>query len=395
MNFKNITLIIFLLLTCTMLSAQTNKLCQGAYYSELDGAQKLALVQSRLNSLSDWTQHADDIKLNLRKGMELETLPKRTPLNPKFRNKKTMNGYSVEAVIFESVPGFFVTGNLYKPTGKIKKKSLPVILCTHGHFGDTESGGRFSKNMQARCAALAKMGAIVFIHDMIGYGESVQMAHKSEKALQVQTWNSMRVIDFLLTLKEADPNLIAVTGESGGGTQSFMLTAMDDRIKVSVPVVMVSSHFFGGCTCESGMPVHKMGNTVFSNVEIASVAAPRPMLLISDGDDWTKSTETVEYPFAKRVYELYNKASLVENVHLANEGHDYGESKRFAAYQFLAKHLSLDLNKVKDASGKISESSISFLERSELTYFTPAEIGELKKDIDINAIIQKLKSDAK
>jgi hypothetical protein len=395
MYFKNIALTISLLLTCTMLSAQTNNLCQGAYYSELDGAQKLAQVQSRLNSLTDWTQHADSIKQNLRKGMELETLPKRTPLNPEFRNKKTMDGYSVEAVVFESMPGFFVTGNLYKPSGKIKKKSLPVILCTHGHFGDTESGGRFSKNMQARCAALAKMGAIVFIHDMIGYGESVQLAHKSEKALQIQTWNSMRVIDFLLTLKEADPNRIAVTGESGGGTQSFMLTAMDDRIKVSVPVVMVSSHFFGGCTCESGMPVHRMGNTVFSNVEIASVAAPRPMLLISDGDDWTKNTETVEYPFAKRVYELYNKASLVENVHLANEGHDYGESKRFAAYQFLAKHLNLDLNKVKDTSGKISESSISFLERNELTYFTPAEIGELKKGIDINAIMQKLKSDAK
>jgi uncharacterized protein len=395
MNFKNIAFAISLLLTCTMLSGQTNNLCQGAYYSEPDGAQKLAQVQSRLNSLSEWTQHADSIKQNLRKGMELEALPKRTPLNAKFRNKKTLDGYSVEAVIFESVPGFFVTGNLYKPTRKVKKKSLPVILCTHGHFGDTESGGRFSKNMQARCAALAKMGAIVFIHDMVGYGESVQLPHKSEKALQVQTWNSMRVIDFLLTLKEADPNRIAVTGESGGGTQSFMLTAMDDRIKVSVPVVMVSSHFFGGCICESGMPVHRMENTVFSNVEIASVAAPRPMLLISDGDDWTKNTETVEYPFAKRVYELHNKASLVENVHLANEGHDYGESKRFAAYQFLAKHLNLDLNNVKDASGKISESSISFLERSELTYFTPAEIEELKKGIDINAIMQKLKSDSK
>lgn len=395
MKFKKIGLAISLLFIFTMLNAQTSNLCQGAYYSEKDGAQKLALVQSRLNLLSDWTQHADSIKQNLRKGMELETLPKRTPLNPKFRNKKLLDGYSVEAVTFESAPGFFVTGNLYKPIGKFKKKSLPVILCTHGHFTDTESGGRFSKNMQARCASLAKMGAIVFIHDMIGYGESVQLPHKYEKALQIQTWNSMRVIDFLLTLKEADPNRIAVTGESGGGTQTFMLTALDDRIKVSVPVVMVSSHFFGGCTCESGMPVHRVGNTVFSNAEIASVAAPRPMLLISDGADWTKNTEKVEYPFAKRVYELYNKASLIENVHLANEGHDYGESKRFAAYQFLAKHLNLDLSNLKDASGKISESSISFLERNELTYFTPTEIAALKKSIDINAIIQKLKSDSK
>jgi len=391
MNCKQIALSMCALIMGTISIAQTNNLCQGAFYSEPEGAKKLAQLKSRLNSLPDWTQHADSLKQNLRKGMELDTLPKRTPLNPKYRNKKVMDGYSVEAVTFESVPGFFVTGNLYKPTGKIKNKLLPIILCTHGHFSDTESGGRFSKNMQARCASLAKMGAIVFIHDMIGYGESVQLPHKSEKALQIQTWNSMRVIDFLLTLKEADPNRTAVTGESGGGTQSFMLTALDDRIKVSVPVVMVSSHFFGGCTCESGMPVHRMGKTVFSNVEIASVAAPRPMLLISDGDDWTKNTETVEYPFVKHVYELYGKASLVENVHLTYEKHDYGESKRFAAYPFLARHLGLDLNKIKDASGNLTESSIKILERKELTYFTTNEIGELRKGIEINTIIKNLK----
>ena len=124
MKLKKIGLTISLLFMCALLNAQTSNLCQGAYYSELDGAQKLAQLQSRLYSLSDWTQHADSIKQNLRKGMELETLPKRTPLNPTFRNKKIFDGYSVEAVIFESVPGFFVTGNLYKPTGKVKKKSL-------------------------------------------------------------------------------------------------------------------------------------------------------------------------------------------------------------------------------------------------------------------------------
>ena len=391
MNFKKIKLILSLLFSSSFLNAQTSNLCQGSYYSEEEGAHQLQDVLLRVNSLSDWNNRAELIRQNLRKGMELETLPKRTPMNPHYRNKQKLDGYTVEAVKFESMPGFFVTGNLYKPTGKIKDKSLPVILNAHGHSRDSVSGGRFSNNMQARCASLAKMGALVFAYDMIGYGESVQLPHTYKNALQIQTWNSMRVIDFLLSLKEADSNKIAITGESGGGTQTFMLTALDDRIKVSVPVVMVSSHFFGGCTCESGMPVHKMGNTVFSNVEIACLAAPRPMLLISDGDDWTKHTEKVEYPFAKRIYELYDQSNMVENVHLANEKHDYGVSKRYAAYPFLAKHLDLDLNKIKDASGNLTESSIPMLKREALTYFKPKEINSLKK-IDIHAVIQNLKT---
>jgi hypothetical protein len=391
MNLKKLKLVLSLLFSSSFLNAQTSNLCQGAYYSEEEGAHQLEDVLLRVNSLSDWINRAELIRQNLRKGMELETLPKRTPLNPHYRNKQKLDGYTVEAVKFESMPGFFVTGNLYKPTGKIKEKSLPVILSTHGHSRDSVSGGRFSNNMQARCASLAKMGALVFAYDMIGYGESVQLPHKYKNALQIQTWNSMRVIDFLLSLKEADPNKIAITGESGGGTQTFMLTALDDRIKVSVPVVMVSSHFFGGCTCESGMPVHKMGNTVFSNVEIACLAAPRPMLLISDGDDWTKHTEKVEYPFAKRIYELYDQSNMVENVHLANEKHDYGVSKRYAAYPFLAKHLGLDLNIIKDASGNLTESSIPMLKREALTYFKSKEINSIKK-IDINAVVQNLKT---
>jgi hypothetical protein len=344
-----------------------------------------------VNTLQDWTSRAELIRKNLATGMELEVLPQRTPLRPRYGKKKKLDGYTVQDVIFESVPGFYVTGNLYQPAGKHKEKSLPVILSSHGHARDSVNGGRFSKNMQARCASLAKMGALVFAYDMIGYGESVQLPHKYKKALKVQTWNSMRVVDFMISLKEADPSRIAISGESGGGTQSFMLTAMDDRIKVSVPVVMVSAHFFGGCTCESGMPVHRRGDTVFSNVQIASLAAPRPMLLISDGEDWTRNTENVEYPFVKRIYELYGNTSLVENVHLANEGHDYGENKRLAAYHFLAKQLQLDLNKIRDASGNISEASVTILEKDQLSYFSASELAAVKKMPEIDAVMEKLK----
>lgn len=361
--------VLILLFVSQNLFAQFNPqkpdLCQGAFFTVEEGVKfHQELAQKVPDSLA-WAKRRVLIKQGILDGAELTNFTNKTPLKPIIHSLKKMNGYTVENVAFESLPGFYVTGNLYRPLNMKGKKA--GILCTHGHWEGFK--GRFLEQTQQRCITLARMGAIVFAYDMSGYSDSKQCNHDIPKAFKLQTINSMRALDFLSSLPDVDTDRIAITGESGGGTQSFMLTALDERIKVSVPVVMVSEYFFGGCVCESGMPIHKRPDNQTSNAEIAALAAPRPMLLISDGDDWTKHNPQNEYPFIQRIYKFYGAKNNIENAHFVNEKHDYGKNKRQAAYQFLAKHLKLNTEKVLK-NGVFDETPNVLLEDKDLQVFT-------------------------
>ncbi len=353
---------------------------QDKFLTEEQGKQELLNFSKTYSTKIEWDKRADNIRKQILVGAELYPLPKKTALKPIISSKRTHDGYTVENVAFESMPGFFVTGNLYRPTKQ--QQSYAVILCPHGHFfpDSLSGGGRFRKDMQIRCATFAKMGALVFAYDMVGWGESTQFenfkfpqSHDSlRKEVKYQLWNSIRAVDFMLSLKGADPKRIGVTGASGGGTQAFLLAAVDKRVSVSVPVVMVASHFFGGCICESGMPIHQSSKHLTNNADIAALFAPKPMLLVSDGDDWTKNTPQVEYPYIRNVYKLYGAEDMVQNSHFLREGHDYGKTKRAPVYPFMAKHLKLDLTQVLDASGNIDESFVTFEQTKDMKVFTEA-----------------------
>ncbi len=373
---------LFLMLAVSTPSQTPEKksaLRQGAFLTEDEGRLELAAFSKTYTNRVEWENRADNIRQNILIGAELAPLPEKTPLRPIIHSKRSHDGYTVENVAFESMPGFFVTGNLYRPTKKLP--SYAAILCPHGHFFPTadDAGGRLRKDMQLRCAAFARMGAIVFAYDMVGWGESTQFenyqfpaSHDSlRKEVKYQLWNSIRAVDFLLSLKGVDPKRVGITGASGGGTQTFLLAAVDKRIAVSVPVVMVAAHFFGGCICESGMPIHQSPRHLTNNAEIAALCAPRPQLLISDGDDWTKNNPTVELPYLKHVYALYGAENNVENIHFKDEKHDYGPTKRAAVYRFLAKHLRLDLSPMLDSRGDITEKAITIEKKDRMLVFTP------------------------
>ncbi len=335
------------------------------YYqrSPEDGRKHLDQLISAFPDLKSWELRKADLRKCILEEMKLAPLPRRTPLNPVYTKKRKMDGYTVENVAIETLPGVFLCGSLYRPSKG--KGPFPAVLSPHGHFNSENLNeyGRYRPDQQYRCAMLARMGAVVFSYEMFAWGESrLQFnseVHRTGLALTMQTINSIRVIDFLTSLEYVDNKRIGVTGESGGGTQSFLIAAIDDRISVSVPVVMVSSYFYGGCPCESGLPIHSCSKFGTNNAEIAAMASPRPMLVVSDGNDWTQNVPSVEFPYLRKVYDLYGKSENVENVHLAAEGHDYGISKRLALYGFMARHLGLNLDAIRDKSGTIDESKVT------------------------------------
>ncbi|HYO78937.1 MAG TPA: CocE/NonD family hydrolase [Thermoanaerobaculia bacterium] len=305
-------------------------------------------------SVPVWEARADEVRRGILKGAGLAPLPFRQRMDRRSRNTIVGNGYTIENLALEISPGYWLTGNLYRPLGRIGK--VPAIAHPIGHFKKDGWLTRTQPEMQARAGHLAQLGAIVFAYDMVGWGETRQVPHSSKRALALQLWNSIRVIDFLVSLPEVDAGRIAMIGASSGGTQTILAAAVDPRIAVSVPVVKITALTAGGCTCETGMPIRSETGT--NNAEIAALVAPKPLLIVTDGEDDTKYFPHLEQPYIEGIYRLYGAEARFRNVHLADEGHDFGINKRKAVYDFLAEQLGLDRIPIVNRPSKYPENVI-------------------------------------
>jgi dienelactone hydrolase len=297
----------------------------------------LPLPQFR--SLADWEKRKAFLRQQILTSTGLSPMPEKTPLHAQVFGKLEEKDYTIEKVLIETMPGFYLGGNLYRPRNGEARH--PGILNPHGHwqYGRLENEPIFSG--PAVGISLARQGYVVFAYDMVGYNDTIQIPHRfgtpeqqlwSFGPMAMQLWNGIRALDFLASLSDVDAARLGATGPSGGATQVFLLAAVDDRLQFASPVNMVSAIMQGGDFCENS-PGLRIGT---SNVEFAAMFAPKPMLLVSANGDWTRNVPREEYPAIRRIYDLYGKGDQVEVVQFIAP-HNFNEPSREAVYRFFAK----------------------------------------------------------
>ena len=344
-------------------------------------------------TLDAWNDRAAHVRRRILVSQGLWPMPAKTPLNPSIlgtivkgpdaKGNEGTGGYTVSNVSFESAPGLFVTGNLYRPLGLKDNQKVPAVLFAHGHWQNArhsdqdaaatrkeiaageerfEEGGR--SRFQSLCVQLARMGCVVWQWDMLSDSDAIQFSRQivhgfakqrpemntkerwglyspqAESHLQsimgLQTLNGIRGVDFVLSLPEVDSNRIAITGASGGGTQTMLVAAVDDRVTLSAPMVMVSTSMQGGCTCENASLL-RVGT---GNVEFAALFAPKPQIM-NTADDWTREFATKGFPELQALYLLAGARDHVALKRGEHFPHNYNAITRSAFYTFINRHFGL------------------------------------------------------
>ncbi|WP_265714126.1 acetylxylan esterase [Sphingobacterium sp. InxBP1] len=326
-----------------------------------EGWDFLDMLAKKYNDQASWERRKAELREGIRKAMYWDRLQQIKVPAIQLQPARRYKDYQIQNFSLEIIPGVYVNGSIYAPRKQNGK--IPVVLSPDGHW----AGHRYRPDAQKRFITLARMGCMAVSYDLFAWGESLlqfsSQDHRSSIAMLMQTWGAERILDYVMGLPGVDRSRIGISGGSGGGSHSILMSALDDRITLVAPVVSMSSYFFGGCPCESGLPIHFVGGGT-NNVELAAIAAPQPLLIISDGQDWTQETGRHDFPYLQKIYAYYGKPTMVKHVHFPQEGHDFGVNKRQALYQFIIEHFQLNAAQLADV---IAEKDIQ-IESEHLLY---------------------------
>ncbi len=309
-------------------------------------------------TLAEWQARREVLRKQILSAAGLLPAFPRNDLHAQVFGRIEGRDYTIEKVLLETLPGFYLGGNLYRPRKAAPPEGFPGVISPHGHWNYGRLENTPTASVPARAISLAPQGYVVFAYDMVGYNDTIQTPHDfgdrpleelwDFSSLGLQLWNSMRAVDFLQSLAGVNPRMIGATGASGGGTQTFLLTAVDDRIQFSAPANMVSLIYQGGGVCENAPSLRLDTN----NAEIAAMMAPRPMLMTGATGDWTRNMLTEEYPAVRAIYDLYGKAGEVE-AWLQEAPHNYNQPNREAMYRFFGKHVLGETDPARFKEGSI------------------------------------------
>lgn len=330
---------------------------------EFERRRAFGFLDIRESLVAKWT--ADDAKARraaVREKMirALGGFPERTPLNARVVGTIEQPDYRIEKIIFESQPKFFVTANLYLP--KKGTGPYPAILFPLGH----EDGAKAHGTWQQLLVTFARKGYVCFAWDTLGQGERIQLYDEDfenskvvrsttehtilgtqtllsgESLARYTVWDGIRALDYLVSRPEVDPKRIGCTGNSGGGTHTAYLSALDDRIQVAAPSCYITSwrrllQTIGPQDAEQVITPW-IGDGL-DHADFIHAFAPKPYLILSAVRDFFSISGAREsFVEAKRIYDLLGVPQKIAMTE-ADDGHGYSKPRRLAAYRWFDRWL--------------------------------------------------------
>lgn len=355
---------------------------------------------SDVNTESDWVNKRPEYHRQLREMLGLDPWPQRTPLETKITGQVEDEEFRVENLHFQSLPGLYVTGNLYVPKDASPDSKLPAILYVCGHGRVKKNGVSYGNktHYQHHGAWFARNGYVCLTIDTIQLGEIEGLHHgthhegmwwwhsRGYTPAGVEAWNGIRAIDYLVSRPEVDGERIGVTGRSGGGAYSWWVAALDERVKVAVPVAGITNlhnHIVGGAghpdgCIEGHCDCMFMVNTYRWDFPLlAALVAPRPLLISNTDKDPIFPLDGVVdvYNRTRRIYRMLDAEKKI-GLHITEGPHQDTQELRIHAFHWFNKYL-------KGEDPLVATTATKFFEPEELKVFPK---NELPKDERVTTI---------